>query len=76
MNPETSAFQWGPAIEGRISQAVHTMQLRRTRSIGLAKIHLQHVLTAATLNLVRVAAWLAGTPARHSAFVRLMAYPD
>ena len=54
------------------------MHLRRARYIGLAKVHLQHVLTAAALNLVRVAAWLAGTPlarTRQSAFVRLMAHP-
>jgi hypothetical protein len=39
---------------------------------------IQHVLTAAGLNLVRVATWLAGTPlarTRQSAFVRLMAHP-
>jgi Transposase DDE domain len=29
---------------------------------GLAKTHLQHVLTALALNLVRVDAWLSGTP--------------
>jgi len=65
-------------IEGTLSQAVHTMHLRRARYIGLAKVHLQHVLTAVALNLARVAAWLAGTPlarTRHSAFVRLMALP-
>ena len=65
-------------IEGTLSQAVRTMDLRRARYIGLAKVHLQHVLTAAALNLARVAAWLAGTPlarTRQSAFVRLMALP-
>src|SRR4051812_6430255 len=65
-------------IEGTLSQAVRTLHLRRARYIGLAKVHLQHVLTAAALNLARVAAWLAGTPlarTRHSAFVRLMALP-
>ncbi len=65
-------------IEGTLSQAVRTMHLRRARSIGLAKVHLQHVLTAAALNLVRVAAWLVGAPlarTRQSAFVRLMAHP-
>ncbi len=43
-------------IEGTLSQAVRTMHLRRARYIGLAKVHLQRVLTAAGLNLVRVAA--------------------
>jgi hypothetical protein len=40
--------------------------------------HLQHVATAAAINLARLAAWLAGeasaTP-RQSTFVRLMAQP-
>jgi hypothetical protein len=65
-------------LEGTLSQAVRTMHLRRARYLGLAKVHLQHVLTAAALNLVRVAAWLAGHPfarTRQSAFVRLMAHP-
>jgi hypothetical protein len=65
-------------IEGTLSQAVRSMHLRRARYIGLAKVHLQHVLTAAALNLVRVAAWLAGTPlarTRQSTFLRLMAHP-
>ncbi len=52
--------------------------LRRARYIGLAKAHLQHVLTAAAMNLSRLGSWLAGTPrarTRQSAFVRLMAMP-
>src|SRR3712207_8162594 len=43
-----------------------TMHLRRARYIGLAKVHLQHVLTEADLNLVRVDAWLAGNPLARS----------
>jgi transposase len=45
-------------------------------TIGHAKAHLQHVLTATALNLVRVAAWLEGTTraaARRSAFAALAA---
>jgi transposase len=77
---EAYAAQYRPraGIEGTLSQAVRTMHLRRARYLGLAKVHLQHVLTAAALNLVRVAAWLAGTPlarTRQSAFVRLTARP-
>jgi hypothetical protein len=52
--------------------------LRRARYIGLAKTQLQHVVTAAAMNLVRLGAWLAGTPlarTRHSAFARLMLQP-
>jgi hypothetical protein len=52
--------------------------LRRARYIGLAKTQLQHVVTAAAMNLVRLGAWLAGTPlarTRQSAFARLMLQP-
>ena len=46
-------------IEGTLSQAVRISDLRRSRYIGRAKTHLQHVLIAATINLNRVAEWLA-----------------
>lgn len=65
-------------IEGTLSLGTRTMHLRKSRYIGLAKTHLQHVLTAAALNLGRISNWLAGTPrerTRQSAFVRLMAAP-
>jgi hypothetical protein len=44
-------------VEGTISQAV-----RRTRYTGLAKTHPGNVLAATALNLVRLDAWLTGTP--------------
>jgi transposase len=65
-------------VEGTLSQGVRVCAMRRSRYVGLAKTHLQHVLTAAALNLVRVGQWLLGTPrarTRESAFVRLMASP-
>lgn len=65
-------------VEGTISTATGTMGLRRSRYVGLAKTHLQHVGTAAALTLVRLADWFAGeTPARtrQGAFERLMAAP-
>ena len=61
-------------VEGTISQAVHRADLRRARYVGLAKTHLQHLATAAALNLVRLGAWLAGVPlvtTRRSAFAAL-----
>ena len=78
---EAFAAQYRPraGIEGTLSQGVRVMHLRRARYIGLAKVHFQHVLTAAALTLVRLAAWLAGNPfacTRQSAFVRLMARPS
>lgn len=47
-------------IEGTVSQAVRGMGIRRSRYRGLARTHLQHVATAAAINLTRVADWLSG----------------
>jgi transposase len=61
-------------IEGTISQGVRTMGLRRSRYIGQEKTHLQHLATAAALNLVRCLAWERGVPraqTRRSSFARL-----
>jgi transposase len=61
-------------IEGTISQATRAFGVRRTRYIGLAKTHLQHILTAMAMNMVRALHWLAGDPparTRHSAFAKL-----
>ena len=63
-------------IEGTHAQAISRCGLRRCRYIGLAKTHLQHVLTAVAINLVRVAEWCAGTPiakTRRSRFAALQA---
>jgi transposase len=49
-------------VEGTIAQASRRGDLHQARYRGLAKTHLQHVLTALALNLVRVDAWLTGTP--------------
>jgi transposase len=62
-------------VEGSLSQAVRRGGLRRARYVGLAKTHLQHVLTAAALNLVRLSNWLAEVPlakTRRSPFAKLM----
>jgi transposase len=45
-------------IEGTISQGTRSFDLRRSRYIGLAKTHLQHLATATAMNLTRVAVWL------------------
>jgi len=44
------------------SQGTRAFSLCQTRSIGLAKTPLQHLLMAMAMNLVRVAAWLVETP--------------
>jgi transposase len=48
-------------IEGTHAQAIQRCGLRRCRYIGMAKAHWPHVLTAAALNLVRMAEWWTGT---------------
>ena len=63
-------------VEGTISQAVRGFGLRRSRYVGRAKTHLQHVATAAALNLVRLTEWLGGADlatTRRSKFRALMA---
>ena len=49
-------------IEGTLSQGVRHFGLRRCRYPRQAKTHLQHVLTAAAINLVRVDARLRDQP--------------
>ncbi|EDX82373.1 hypothetical protein S7335_819 [Synechococcus sp. PCC 7335] len=49
-------------IEGTISQGVRAFGMRRSRYIGLAKTHLQHLLIAAAMNVVRLSDWLDGMP--------------
>jgi transposase len=63
-------------VEGTISQAVRAFGLRRARYRGLAKTGLQHIATAAAVNLDRIAAWFAGrplAPTRTSRFAALAA---
>ncbi len=49
-------------VEGTISQGVRAFGLRKARYLGLAKVHLQHILTATAMNLVRLFAWLSEVP--------------
>jgi len=61
-------------VEGTISQGTRMGDLRRSRYIGLGKTRLMHLLLAAALNFMRVAAWLAETPrsrTRQSTFAAL-----
>jgi transposase len=47
-------------VESLIAQASRRSHLHHARYRGLAKTHLQHVLTALAINLVRVDAWRTG----------------
>jgi transposase len=49
-------------VEGTFSQGVRAFNLRRTRYVGLAKTHLQHIATAAAMNLSRLMAWWEQLP--------------
>jgi transposase len=49
-------------IEGTLSQGVRAFGLRRSRYRGLARTHLQHVATAAAIDLQRLAAWFRAIP--------------
>jgi len=47
-------------IEGTLSQGIRVLSLRKCRYIGLAKTQLQHVFTAAGINVLRLGDWMAG----------------
>ncbi|MFD3998712.1 transposase [Streptomyces sp. NPDC058548] len=49
-------------IEDTVSPAVHRTRLRHTPYRGQPKTHIPNVLSATTINLVRVDAWLNSTP--------------
>ncbi len=75
---QTETFQQKYAlrrgVEATISQGVRAFDLRRSRSVGVPKTHLQHLAIATAINLVRLVNWLDGiplAPARVSAFERL-----
>ena len=61
-------------VEGTISQGIAIADLRRARYIGLAKTHLQHILTALGMNILRLGAWWSDIPqaqTRISPFAKL-----
>ena len=69
-------FAQRQGVEGTISQAVRAFGLRQARYRGLARTGLQHIASAAAVNLNRMAAWFAGhplAPTRTSRFAALAA---
>jgi transposase len=54
----TTEYARRAGIEGTLSQGIRAYGLRHARYIGEAKTHLQHVLTAAAINFVRIGKWL------------------
>ncbi|PZP42893.1 MAG: hypothetical protein DI601_16925 [Azospirillum brasilense] len=70
-----SLYALRAGVEATISQAVRGFGLRRSRYFAQAKTHLQHVATAAAMNLVRLVRWINGeplAPTRQSHFSRLL----
>ncbi|WP_219464490.1 IS1182 family transposase [Nonomuraea rhizosphaerae] len=65
---EQSTKQWQDkyrlraGAESTIKQAVAVTGIRHTRYRGLPKVHLDHVLSAVALNLIRLDAWWNGKP--------------
>jgi transposase len=51
-------------VEGTLAQGTRVFGLRQARYRGFAKTQLQHVLTAVSMNVVRVLAWTAN-PSHH-----------
>jgi transposase len=61
-------------IEGTLSQGTRAFGLRRCRYRGAQKAHLQQVVTACAINLVRITAWIQGdlpVASRPAPFARL-----
>lgn len=56
------AYAARSGVEATVSQGTRAFGLRRSRYIGLAKTHLQHILTAAAIDLMRIADWLVEAP--------------
>ena len=72
-----SQYYQRAGIEGTISQGVRTLGLRRSRYIGLARTHLQHVATASAINVVRIFHWFQENGPRQvsvSPFLQLAAH--
>jgi hypothetical protein len=49
-------------VESSLSQGIRRVDLRRSRDVGVARTHLQQLLTATAMPVVRVIAWLWGEP--------------
>jgi transposase len=67
-------------VESSLSQGIRRFAVRQSRYRGLAHTHLQHLLTATAMNIVRVIAWLQGEPLgerrrQPGHFARLAPYP-
>jgi transposase len=70
----TTEYARRAGVEGTLSQGVRAFGLRHARYRGRAKTHLQHVATAAAMNVARLGNWLDEIPraqTRRSRFAAL-----
>jgi transposase len=58
----TAQYALRAGVESSLSQGVRRFDLRQSRYLGLARTHLQQLLTATAMNVVRVIAWLWDEP--------------
>ena len=64
-------------IEGTLSEGIRAYGLRHARYVGLAKTHLQHLMTATAINFKRIFYWISEVPqatTRTSQFAKLLTY--
>ena len=57
-----AAYAARAGVEGTHAQAIRRCGLRHARYLGLARTHLQHIATAAAINVIRLGEWWSGTP--------------
>jgi len=66
LRQETAAYKEAYAaragIEGTFAQGLRVSDLRHSRYLGLARTHLQQIIIAVALNLLRTLAWLQEVP--------------
>jgi transposase len=55
-------YQARCGIEGTFTQTTRNTGMRRARSIGQRKTHLQHLFTALATTIFRLVRWLEGIP--------------
>jgi Transposase DDE domain len=73
----TAAYAVRAGVAGTLAQGLRVCGWRRSRYVGQAKTHRQHMLSAVALYLLRIGAWLNTTPlvpTRQSSFAGLMAH--
>jgi transposase len=58
----TAQYALRAGVESRLSQGTRYFDLRQSRYLGFACTHLQQLLNATPMNVVRVIAWFWGEP--------------